>query len=242
MVRTPLYKEVKGKIVQSLIDSEWRPGELIPNEKQLAQRFGVAISTIRAAIGELVAAGVLVRIQGKGTLVTHHDEIRNAYRFFNLYQHNGTKATFYRDLLRISRESPTPEIAARLKLTDPDAQIYRLRVRISAQGGPIAMADLSVPEEVFPDLEHKIDVDGNTSLYALFQTAYNVNVIHVVEGLTAAKANALLAKTIGVKAGEPLLRVDRTAFTFNQRPVETRTTWIHTKHHRYLVDRGDERH
>ena len=66
----PLYKEVKSLLIRSLIEGEWKADEVLPSEPRLAARYQVGIATIRAAIGELVAAKFLVRKQGKGTGVS----------------------------------------------------------------------------------------------------------------------------------------------------------------------------
>ena len=56
MAKHPLYKEVKQQLTRSLIDGEWRPGEMLPSEPRLAERYGVGISTVRAAVRELEQA------------------------------------------------------------------------------------------------------------------------------------------------------------------------------------------
>jgi len=56
----PLYKEVRNLLTQGLAQGEWQPGEALPSESKLAQRFHVSIGTIRHAIDELVAEQILV--------------------------------------------------------------------------------------------------------------------------------------------------------------------------------------
>jgi len=51
----PLYKEVKRRITRGLVDGEWKPGQAIPSESRLAERFQVSVGTLRKAIDELVA-------------------------------------------------------------------------------------------------------------------------------------------------------------------------------------------
>lgn len=70
----PLYKEVKLRLTRGLAAGEWKPGEAIPSEARLAERFNVSIGTIRKAIDELVAERILVRQQGRGTFVASHTE------------------------------------------------------------------------------------------------------------------------------------------------------------------------
>lgn len=238
MGSTPLYKKIKEQIIHSLVSGEWQPGEMIPNEKQLAERFGVAISTIRAAIGELVASDVLSRKQGKGTFVTEHNS-PNAYRYFNLYHSDGSKVSFYRQLIRSRKESPDDETIRLLRLNGPEI-VFKLRTHIHSKNTIIAVADMTVSQRLFPELDKNMSIEGDQSLYAVFQSTYNINVVRIVEQLVAAKAPAAIAKVLKLKAGEPLLQVKRTAFTFNNQPIELRTTWIHTKDYHYLVSRGDE--
>src|SRR5690606_4471700 len=79
-----LYKHVKNQIVDTLSKGQWAPGERLPSEAKLAAHYGVGISTIRAALAELSAAGLVVRRQGKGTFVTQHDDQHSVYRFFHV--------------------------------------------------------------------------------------------------------------------------------------------------------------
>lgn len=238
MSRTPLYKKIKEQIIQSLVAGEWQPGDMIPNEKQLSERFGVAISTIRAAIGELVSADVLVRVQGKGTFVTRHSD-QNAYRFFNLYQSDGNRATFFRQLIKIKRETPTAETIRLLQLNESEDSVFKLRLHINSHNAIIAVSDLTVPERLFPDLDKRMVIEGDKSLYDVFQTTYNVNVVRIVEQLAAEKPPAAVAKILGLKPNESSLQVKRTAYTFSNQPIEFRITWIQTKNHHYLISRGD---
>ena len=60
----PLYRQIKALITQSLMSGEWRPGEPIPSEIELASRFSVSQGTVRKAVSELAEERVLVRQQG----------------------------------------------------------------------------------------------------------------------------------------------------------------------------------
>jgi GntR family transcriptional regulator len=240
MSSQPLYKQVKEQIVESLARSEWRPGEMLPSEKQLAAHYAVGISTIRAAIGELATSGVLMRTQGKGTYVAHHSARGNLYRFFNVVRNNGEREPFHRELLSLRRERADPRTSARLQIPAgrraPD--VYRLRIKLSAAFPAFALAEIVVSAHLFPGLDAKSVPDGASSLYALYQTTYGVNIIRVVEHLYAVRAGAAVAKALGIDRTEPLLEIERTGFTFNDVPVELRTTWVHTRHYHYVMAQG----
>ncbi|MEI7569167.1 MAG: GntR family transcriptional regulator, partial [Alcaligenaceae bacterium] len=63
---SPLYQQIKELVLQSLQAGEWKPGDLIPSEFELAARFKVSQGTVRKAIDELAKEHLLVRRQGKG--------------------------------------------------------------------------------------------------------------------------------------------------------------------------------
>jgi ABC-type glycerol-3-phosphate transport system substrate-binding protein len=66
----PLYLQVRDVLFKRIVDGLHEPGQLIPSESRLAADFGTSISTVRQALSLLVADGVLVKKQGKGTVVS----------------------------------------------------------------------------------------------------------------------------------------------------------------------------
>ena len=99
----PLYKEVKLRITKSLMDGQWKSGEALPSEAQLARGFNVSIGTLRKAVDELVQEKVLVRQQGRGTFVATHNESRTLYYFFHIVGEDGVRRFPTSELLAFSR-------------------------------------------------------------------------------------------------------------------------------------------
>jgi GntR family transcriptional regulator len=71
---SPLYRQIKNLMLNALESAEWRPGQAIPSEQELALRFNVSQGTVRKAIDEMAAENLLVRKQGKGTYVASHND------------------------------------------------------------------------------------------------------------------------------------------------------------------------
>ena len=61
----PLYDQIKILLTRSLIAGEWKPGDAIPSEMELAVRYQVSQGTVRKAIDALAAENILIRRQGK---------------------------------------------------------------------------------------------------------------------------------------------------------------------------------
>src|ERR1035437_4327552 len=65
----PIYLQLEGLIRDKLDNGEWPPGAMLPSERQLCEVYGVARMTVRQAISNLIAKGLLSRVQGRGTFV-----------------------------------------------------------------------------------------------------------------------------------------------------------------------------
>src|SRR3954453_6573811 len=85
----PLYEQIKVLLTQSLVSGEWKPGEAIPSEMELAARYQVSQGTVRKAIDELAGENIGVRRQGKGTYVASHAEPSYQYRFLRVMPDGG---------------------------------------------------------------------------------------------------------------------------------------------------------
>lgn len=235
----PLYKRVKRSIVKGLARGEWKPGEPIPTERKLASRYDVGIATVRAAVGELVAAGVLVRMQGKGTFVAEHDESR-IYRYFHVTRNDGGKELPRSELVWLRRNIATPEQADILRLPRNEAQmaVYELRNVLCIFGDPVVVSDITVPATMFPDLSEGVIMDEGQTLYAVYQKAYGISIIGTREQLSAAIAGESIARLLNLEPGTAVLEMRRTAYTYNATPVELRSSFIRTDKYHYLIEEG----
>lgn len=239
MAKRPLYKEVREKLTKSLIEGEWRPGAMLPSEPRLAERYSVGISTIRAALRELEQAHVLVRAQGRGTFVARFDERENTHLFLNVVREDGVSEAPHRRMLSFERiDAPRP-IAEALHLPRGNAKVFHVTTLVTLSGTPVYQSQVFLPVGLFPRLRRSLLPDGNRSLYSLYQQQFNVNVIKVVDSITATPAPAIVAKLCEVPARTPLLWLNRIAYTYNDVRVEVRQNWINTAHHCYRIEQGD---
>src|ERR1700757_816515 len=110
----PLYEPIKVLLTNNLAAGEWRPGEAIPSEQELAARFHVSQGTVRKAIDALASENLLVRRQGKGTFVaTHTEEKASLFRFLRIRRNDGQDEYPRSRLVDVRRGKASAE-AARL--------------------------------------------------------------------------------------------------------------------------------
>lgn len=232
---SPLYQQIKSLILKSLQDAEWKPGDLIPSELELAARYRVSQGTVRKAIDELAADNLLVRRQGKGTFVATHAEAHVQYRFLRLHPDKGThdsEGPAQRHILSCKRLRAPAEITTLLGLRGGETLVQVSRV-LSFHGEPAILEDLWLPGGPFKGLTQETLSQYEGPMYALFETQFGVRMVRAEEHIKAVSASAEVATQLGVPVGFPLLSVERVAYTYKDVPMELRRGLYRTDHHHY---------
>lgn len=232
---SPLYRQIKGLILQRLEAGDWKPGAAIPSEIELAALFGVSQGTVRKAIDELGAENLVVRRQGKGTFVATHSEQQVQYRFLRLEPDAGdldTEGPAQRRMLDCRRTRAPAEVAKSLGIRTGDAVLHARRL-LSFAGSATILEDLWLPGAAFKGLtaERMAQYPGPT--YALFELEFGVRMVRASEKLRAVAADSGKADALGVAVGFPLLSVERVAFTYSDIPMEFRQGFYRTDTHHY---------
>ena len=228
----PLYQQIKALITQSLQSGEWKPGELMPSEVELAARFKVSQGTVRKAIDELAAENLVVRRQGKGTFVATHHEERAHFRFLKLMPDEGAPRPHENRYIEVKRIRAPAEVVRLLELKSGDAVVYIKRV-MSFDGVPIILEELWLPGQVFKGLTAERLVEYKGPMYGLFESEFGTRMIRATEKIRAVAAEGAAAEYLNVAEGTPLLCADRVSFTYGDRPVELRRGIYLTAQHHY---------
>ena len=232
---SPLYQQIKVLILQSLQAGEWKPGEAIPSEMDLAARFRVSQGTVRKAIDELAAENLVVRRQGKGTFVATHAEQHVQYRFLKLMPDSGdrdSEGPAQRSVLECKRVRATAEVARSLALRsgDPVVQVRRI---LSFGGVPTILEDLWLPGNAFKGITADQVAGYHGPTYAMFELEFGVRMVRAEEKIRAVAADGQHAVLLKVEQHTPLLSVERIAYTYNDVPMELRRGLYRTDTHHY---------
>ena len=217
----PLYEQIKILITQSLVAGEWKPGEAIPSEVELAARFRVSQGTVRKAIDELASEHILVRRQGKGTYVASHSEPSYQYRFLRVMPDSGEKLHPHSVLVDVRKGRASAEIARALAIKAASPGLVILRV-LEFRGRPLILDEMVLAASRFPGLTVPKLEEYKGSMYSFYEAVYGLRMIRAEERIRAVAADAGAAAHLRVVPGTPLLCVDRIAFTYGDMPVEWR--------------------
>jgi GntR family transcriptional regulator len=231
----PLHHQVYLDLLAALDAAEWRPGERLPTERDLASRYGCSLITVRRALGELAREQRIERTRGRGTYVLHPRIDRDFAGELSFTEEMQQRGLDPETRLLASRPESAGEAVASalgLELGSPTLYLERLRV---AGGEPLLLEQVHLPAERFPgllasDLEHG-------SLYDLLTERYGVRVAKAREVLEPVLLRAREARLLDRKPGSPALLVEGIASTSDGTPVEFGRTFVRGDRTRYYVER-----
>ena len=226
---SPLYQQIRQLTLQSLEQGEWKPGDAIPSEFDLADRFHVSQGTVRKAIDELAAEHILIRRQGKGTFVATHHEPIVRFRFLKLAPLEGEPIPASSEILWCRKIRACVTVAKALDLRPGDSLIYIRRV-LTFAATPTLVDDIYLPAALFKGLSMSVLRENPGPLYGLFESKFGVSMVRADEKVRAVPAPQDVADLLGIAPDYPLLRVDRISYTYGDRAVELR-------YGHYLTDR-----
>lgn len=231
----PLYDQIKVLLTQSLIGGEWRPGDMIPSEIELASRYKVSQGTVRKAIDSLAGENILIRRQGKGTFVATHNEEGIKLRFLRLTAANGQKEALQNELISCTKTKADNRFAKILELKAGAALIDVKRL-LTFSGRPLIYDHIVIPAAPFKGLNsHRIE-ENQGSMYSMYETEFGIRMIRAEERLTAVAAKDEVAEALGLNEGAPLLSIERVSYTYGDKPMEWRLGLCLTDDHHYMSE------
>ena len=209
----PLYSSLADALSQAIVEGSLPNGAALPGERALSQSLGLSRVTVRHAIDELVARGILVRRHGARTIVA-----RRVEKSLSLL------SGFSEDILsrgmtpglqwidrRIARPNPAEAMALGIRSADPIVRLRRIR---TADTHPIALEHAAVPQSVLPEINFKGD-----SLYAALE-ARGMRPVGGTQRIRAGLMSKAEANLLDAEPGAAMLIVERRCWIAGGRVVE----------------------
>ncbi|MFF5229359.1 GntR family transcriptional regulator [Dactylosporangium sp. NPDC000521] len=183
-----------------------RDGALLPSERVLAERFGVARMTVRGSIDALESRGMVRRVPGRGTFVQHptltHSEIFRSFSEDMRMRGMTPGAKSY----RVRTRPATRLVAANLDIAPGDPAHYIERIR-TADGIPMALERTNLAAARFPSLLKVMERDD--SLYEVLSRVFGVRLESARQTVTIARLTDTEAQRLEVGEGSPAFLIER---------------------------------
>ncbi len=228
----PLYLQVRDALASRIAGGEWKPNAAIPNEGDLAREFGVSSGTMRKALDLMEGERLLTRRQGRGTFVNDQSSAELAERFSNIHAADGERIAGESRMLNIVQATANPNECARLRLRADD-KVWRIqRVRLH-KGEPFMVEEVAMPVALFPDLDTR---EGFNHRIAVLAQEYGILLGRGEERVSIGTVSPSVAETLSLKAGAPILVLDRLVHDLDGQTVEWRVGMGHFADKYYLAE------
>ena len=234
----PLHHQVYLDLSAALTSEEWKRGDRLPTERDLAATYGCSLITIRRALDELAREGRLERTRGRGTFVASPPivrDIRGPAGFADEIRSLGYEPY---SVVVTARVEPAPIATARALAIEPRAAVVYLERIRGADGAPLLLEQVRLPVSVVPGLlEH--DFGREESLWEVLRQDYGLPVLRRQEVLSAVMPSAREAALLELRTRRPAVGFEGVAFTTDDRPIEHSRTLVSPDRARYYVESGD---
>lgn len=216
----PRYHQIKTNLRRLWEDGVLKSGELLPSEKELAEHYGVSRLTVRQAVGDLAAEGLLEPKQGVGTFVAQPKPFQ--VKLSRIGYTARMKLAGYEPKSRVvsvMETNASKGVAQRLLLDEGDSIYEIIRIRF-LDDIPVMVETARVPARLAPGL---LKHDLTQSLYDILQTHYGVHVTQGEQFIEPILLTDYDADLLNVKQGSLGLLVDSLAWDKQGKPMEKST-------------------
>jgi len=226
----PLHAQIVEAFRKAIREGHLKAGDRLPSEPELVAWLGVSRATIRQAMAELIAEGLIYRYQGRGTFVAPRKFEHPLQRLVSFSEDIRSRGMEPGSRILFLGQIPADaEVAAHLRIPPGKTvlRIYRLRL---ANDQPVGLHDsyLSYLHLTAEELEQV------GSLYALLESK-GIVLAEAEETIEAVAATAEQGRFLNLPRGAPLLLVSRVVYTLEQVPIEFVRAYYHPNLYRYSI-------
>ncbi len=231
---TPLYHQIYVLIREKIFSGAYPNGSLIPTENELEKMFDVSRITVKRALDELAAEGLVTRQRGRGTTITFSNPVSSApTNMDGLLEDLATiaKETTVK-IIEFDYVKATPQAADALGIPASSTVQKAIRIR-HKEDTPFSYVITYVPEDIGRSFSH--DELANEPILALIERSGN-SISRARQTVTATLADGTTGPALGVSIGSPLLKVSRIVFDDKDKPVEYITILYRPDHYQLSLE------
>lgn len=218
MRKQPLYDQLVD-ILTEKIDHECVPGDMLPSERELSERYGLSRTTVRLALQELESLGLVVRQHGRGTFVADRSvqaaNLTQAYSFTEQMREMGRdpKTT----ILEFSDMEADKNLAEHMGVRLGE-KLFKLKRLRSADGMPMMVERTYLPLRKFISLKRPLL--ETKALYEVIEVDFQEKIRVAEEEFFASIARPADARLLDINEGAPVLDLVRTTYNVHNEIVE----------------------
>lgn len=223
----PLYQQIAELLIRDIAAGRLIDGERLPPEREMAASLGIAVGTLRQALKELAAKGMLTRVQGSGNYVRARAAPASVYALFRLELVTGGGLPTARVLSvdRVAKDPGLPDFGT-------SAEAHRIRRLRHLSGHPAAVEEIWLDARYAPHLTAN---DLSESLYLHYRTRLGLWIQRVEDAVGQGKVPAWAPGEFPHAPGTILPEVTRISWAQDGARAEASRTWFDPERVRYVA-------
>ncbi len=217
----PVYYQIKQTLKGWIVNGEYSPGEKIPSENELAEKFGVNRLTARQATAQLVQEGFLHSKRGEGTFVTRNEALIHSFGL----EFSGFMDDLFYQVSKVRTQSVTLHtvtasklVREKLELENGETEVVQIK-RVRLLGENIFSYTVNyLPKAI--GLRIRQEELLKKPLLKIMEEDLRIPMLEAFQIIEASFADQEVAAHLGIIPGSPILYLERVMYTKKKRPVE----------------------
>lgn len=215
---TTLHNRIREELRERIYSGSYQPHDRMPSESALMSQYGVSRITVRQALGNLEKERLIVKVPGKGSFVTSPKPFQELSRLQGFAEAMGALGhETFNKLVSLHTLPASPQVVEKLQLAagTPVTEIRRVRY-LDRQ--PVSLDITWLPVHLGERLANE-DL-ATRDIFLILENDYGLPLGHADLAIDATLADAPLAGLLGIRAGAPVLRVDRLTHSKDGTPLD----------------------
>ncbi len=216
--KLPLYHQLYEILRDKIVRREWQPGDRIPSESELIERYQVSRTTVRQVLDMLVNEGLIYRQSGRGTFVAHPTVEQVLVRIISFTEdmlQRGFKPGT--QILSAGLIPARQDIAEKLEVEPGEELACLERLRL-ADGEPMSIEESHLVHRFCPGV---LRGDyASSSLRQALERDYGIRLVRAKQVIRALLAPSGLAGLLSIPSRSALLYIERVSYSDQNIPIE----------------------
>lgn len=194
----PLYYQLKESILTAVKNKEFKVGERLPSERELAEYHNISRMTVKKAVDILVDNDYLIRKQGSGTFVADYQQSYSISPLLSFTKEMEKKGLNYTTKILAFNKIKNYKIASKMDLS-PDSKLIKLERLRLIENKPFLLEKTFLAADNFKNL--KKEELKNNSLFKIIKNKYDIKLSNAEAEVEAVIFNAETAAKMQIKEG-----------------------------------------
>ena len=234
----PKYLQISAWLRESILMGRYEPGEKLPSEIELSRMCGVNRNTLRQAVAELGAQGMIRKVKGLGTFVTASEPVALKHKLNRISSFSQElNLAGFREKTRLlgkGYETPHQPVAQHLGL-NPDSRVIAIRRLRTGEDIPLIYEETYLPVDLFDGI---LEMDLTGSMYKIFSEDFDVTLARCEQTIRAVNLNKKIAGLLGVKKNTAALYMESVTYNDHNIPVEVLCCYFRGDKYAFEVELG----